>query len=112
MATALTPVRAWRRIRSILTRSRTGRTESDVRTDPLQAQTRSAGGQHDHRATDSNSTTGTTPSSAFVGRVSGQDVGYAGMTGAEARAIDHQTAHKSTGQDTDVKRESFPEEHA
>jgi len=31
-------------------------------------------------------TTGTGPSEEFVGRVSGQDVGYAGETGAERRA--------------------------
>jgi hypothetical protein len=32
------------------------------------------------------STTGTAPDDEFAGRVSGQDVGYAGETGAERRA--------------------------
>lgn len=35
---------------------------------------------------DQGSTTGTTPDDEYVGRVAGQDVGYAGETGAEARA--------------------------
>jgi hypothetical protein len=35
---------------------------------------------------DGGSTTGTDENEEFVGRVSGQDAGYAGETGAEARA--------------------------
>ena len=35
---------------------------------------------------DQGSTTGTTPDGEYVGRVAGQDVGYAGETGAERRA--------------------------
>jgi hypothetical protein len=42
----------------------------------------------DPDAPDQASTTGTTPSETYVGRVAGQDEGYAGQTGAEARAED------------------------
>jgi hypothetical protein len=39
---------------------------------------------------DAGSTTGTGESETFVGRVSGQDVGYAGETGAEQRGAAEQ----------------------
>lgn len=61
-------------------------TESDVAADPAVAGSRATGGAKQESAPDSNSTTGTTPSEDFVGRVAGQDVGYAGETGAERRA--------------------------
>jgi hypothetical protein len=39
---------------------------------------------------DAGSTTGTGESETFVGRVAGEDVGYAGETGAERRAAAEQ----------------------
>ncbi|MCU1660039.1 MAG: hypothetical protein JWR58_104 [Pseudonocardia sp.] len=72
-----------------------GSSEPDVAADPHLARTREAGGaepgrEHhpdDERADpDGPSTTGTDENEEFVGRVTGQDAGYAGETGAEARA--------------------------
>jgi hypothetical protein len=60
--------------------------ERDVAPDEGVARTRETGGVPDHTAPDQHSTTGTTPSEGFVGRAAGQDVGYAGETGAERRA--------------------------
>ena len=60
--------------------------ETDVQEDPNQAQTRAGGGVEDPEQPDQGSTTGTTPSGDFVGRVAGDDVGYEGETGAERRA--------------------------
>jgi hypothetical protein len=74
-----------------------GTSEPDVEADPNVARTREAGGvPRDHptdRAEggtegDAPATTGTGVSDEFVGRVAGQDLGYAGTTGAEARAAD------------------------
>ncbi|MBA3525247.1 MAG: hypothetical protein H0T85_12025 [Geodermatophilaceae bacterium] len=59
--------------------------EDDVATDDALANSRDAGGA-DTDDGDSASTTGTGASEEFVGRVAGQDEGYAGETGAEARA--------------------------
>ena len=58
----------------------------DGNDDDAQALSRATGGVDDPSAADQGSTTGTTPSEEFVGRVSGQDVGYAGETGGERRA--------------------------
>jgi hypothetical protein len=63
-------------------------TESDVEVDEATAHSRAKGGVPDPDAPDQASTTGTTPSETYVGRVAGQDEGYAGQTGAEARAED------------------------
>ena len=60
--------------------------QDDVNPDDKQALSRETGGVEDPSAPDQGSTTGTTPNEEFVGRVSGQDVGYAGETGAERRA--------------------------
>ena len=62
------------------------KTEADVDADPVPASSRDTGGVADPDAPDQHSTTGTTDSEEFVGRVQGQDVGYAGETGAERRA--------------------------
>src|SRR5687768_3144757 len=59
--------------------------EDDVDRDDAQALSRATGGG-DSAAADAASTTGTGDSETFVGRVSGQDVGYAEETGAERRA--------------------------
>ncbi|MEN3357719.1 MAG: hypothetical protein V7637_1701 [Mycobacteriales bacterium] len=61
-------------------------TEADVPADKAVARTRETGGDPDPDAPDQASTTGTTPSETFVGRVGGDDPGYAEETGAEARA--------------------------
>ncbi|MGN6472542.1 MAG: hypothetical protein ACTHK4_02695 [Mycobacteriales bacterium] len=50
-----------------------------------QAGSRETGGVPNDEAPDQGSTTGTTPSEEFVGRVAGQDVGYEEETGAERR---------------------------
>ena len=63
--------------------------EEDVDPDDAQALSRAAGGG-DSEAADAASTTGTGESDTFVGRVAGQDVGYAGETGAERRAAAQQ----------------------
>jgi hypothetical protein len=63
-----------------------GAGEGDVADDAGVASSRESGGDADESAADTNSTTGTTPNDEFVGRTSGQDTGYEGETGAEARA--------------------------
>lgn len=62
--------------------------ESDVDEDSALANSRETGGDPDADGEDAGSTTGTGESEEFVGRVSGQDAGYAGETGAEARAAE------------------------
>ncbi|MEQ3554295.1 hypothetical protein WIS52_27840 [Pseudonocardia nematodicida] len=57
----------------------------DVEPDPNLANSRAIGGADTERG-DSAATTGTGRSGEFVGRVAGRDEGYAGETGAEARA--------------------------
>jgi hypothetical protein len=59
--------------------------EDDIQEDPNQAHTRAEGGIPDPEKQDQGSTTGTTPSGSFVGRVAGDDVGYEGETGADRR---------------------------
>lgn len=60
--------------------------ESDVQKDPDRAVTRETGGVPDPEQPDQHTTTGTTPSGTFVGRVAGEDVGAEEETGAERRA--------------------------
>jgi hypothetical protein len=59
--------------------------EDDVDTDPQVANSRATGGGPDEGG-DAESTTGTGASEEFVGRAGGQDAGFAGETGAEARS--------------------------
>ncbi|HEV7656684.1 MAG TPA: hypothetical protein VGP36_18370 [Mycobacteriales bacterium] len=59
--------------------------EDDVDSDDQVANSRATGGGPDTGG-DAESTTGTGDSEEFVGRTAGQDEGYAGETGAEARA--------------------------
>ena len=61
--------------------------EDDVDRDDAQALSRATGGDGDPGG-DAATTTGTGESESFVGRVAGQDVGYAGETGAERRAAE------------------------
>jgi hypothetical protein len=62
------------------------RPEDDVPLDTGVAASRDEGGVADPRQPDQQSTTGTTPTEEFVGRVAGDDPGYAEETGAERRA--------------------------
>ena len=59
--------------------------EDDVDTDDKLANSRATGGDEKDGG-DSATTTGTGGSEEFVGRAAGQDEGYAGETGAEARS--------------------------
>jgi hypothetical protein len=61
--------------------------EEDADPDDAQALSRATGGG-DTPAPDAAGTTGTGESETFVGRVAGQDVGYAEETGAERRAAE------------------------
>jgi hypothetical protein len=63
--------------------------EDDTERDDAQALSRATGGGASDES-DADSTTGTGDSETFVGRVAGQDVGYAGETGAERRAAAQQ----------------------
>jgi hypothetical protein len=58
--------------------------EEDVDRDDAEVLSRATGGGESD-APDAASTTGTGESGTFVGRVAGQDVGYAEETGAERR---------------------------
>lgn len=60
--------------------------ESDVDTDDALANSRDAGGDAGEDDNDEGSTTGTGENEGFVGRVSGQDDGGAGESGADARS--------------------------
>jgi hypothetical protein len=62
------------------------RAEPDVQGDDERVDARDTGGVPDASKPDQGSTTGTTPDDEYVGRVAGQDVGYAEETGAERRA--------------------------
>lgn len=62
------------------------RGEEDVATDEHVAGSRETGGRTDPNAADAASTTATSETEDYVGRIAGDDVGYAGETGAEARA--------------------------
>jgi hypothetical protein len=61
--------------------------EDDVDRDDAAALSRATGGGGSDEP-DAGATTGTGESGTFVGRVSGQDVGYAEETGAERRAAE------------------------
>jgi hypothetical protein len=62
--------------------------EADVDRDVERVDSRETGGVPDRRKPDQASTTGTTPDDEYVGRVTGDDPGYAEETGAERRATD------------------------
>ena len=75
---------------SVPTSFERGASEADVEPDLQIARSRETGGVPDHPADrtegDAPGTTGTGEGDEFVGRVAGRDLGYAGETGAEARA--------------------------
>ena len=60
-------------------------TEDDVDNDDKLAESRETGGVANEDDPNQGSTTSTTPDGEYVGRIAGDDVGYAGETGAEAR---------------------------
>lgn len=62
------------------------RPESDVQRDPAVSRTRETGGEDNPGHPDQHTTTGTTPNGEFVGRVTGEDPGMTGESGAERRA--------------------------
>jgi hypothetical protein len=62
------------------------KSESDTSSDDHVAGSRATGGVVNPDAPDQASTTGTTPSPEFVGRVAGTDESDVGESGAEARA--------------------------
>jgi hypothetical protein len=62
------------------------RSESDVSSDDQVAGSRATGGVADPDAPDQASTTGSSPTPGFVGRVAGADEGDTGESGAERRA--------------------------
>ena len=62
------------------------KSESDVSSDEHVAGSRATGGGATPNAPDDDSTTGTGPTSGFVGRVAGADEGDVGESGAEVRA--------------------------
>lgn len=70
--------------------------EDDVDRDDHQALSRASGGVPDDDAPDQHSSTGTTPNDEGVGQAVGQDVGYAGETGAERRA-QHEKEQRTEG---------------
>ncbi len=69
-----------------MTRDAAEQRESDVDDDNALAQSRATGGDPSSDEGDAAATTGTGVNGDFVGRTAGQDEGYAGETGAEARA--------------------------
>ncbi len=66
--------------------------EDDVPLDAAVAWSRAEGGQPNPSYPDQHCTTGTTPSTTFVGRVAGEDIGYFEESGAERRAAARRTA--------------------
>lgn len=81
-------MRPWTRIAQWVRRSDPDGEGSgeDVALDPALASSRATGGEHVELSGDRGSVTGTGRTGTFVGRVAGDDVGYAGETGAERRA--------------------------
>jgi hypothetical protein len=65
----------------------------DVALDPGLASNRATGGEYLELSGDRGSVTGTGRTGVFVGRIAGDDLGYAGETGAErrAQALDEET---------------------
>lgn len=84
-------------------------TEQDVPLDTSVAASRDPGGVPDPSQPDQNSTTGTTPSGSFVGRIAGDDIGAFEESGAERRAEATRSAAESEADadaDADAQTES------
>ena len=84
------------------------RSESDVPIDPALASSRATGGEHTHLSGDRGSVTGTGDTEEFVGQVAGDDLGYAGETGAERRSA----AGENTAATSDDHGRSSREDHS
>ncbi len=69
------------------TGARSDKDEADVQADDHLASARDTGGVADPGADEEASTTGTSVTPEYVGRIAGDDVGYAGETGAVALRI-------------------------
>jgi hypothetical protein len=82
--------------------------ESDTASDPQVAGARQTGGVPDDAAADQASTTGTTETPEYVGRIAGDDVGYAGETGAERRAEADRTSNGTIEDDAAKDVENDP----
>ncbi|PRX48295.1 hypothetical protein B0I33_104109 [Prauserella shujinwangii] len=79
----------WNWLRNLLERREprsSSAPEADAATDPGVAKARPTGGRPDDERADNPSTTGPGETETFVGRAAGEDLGYAGETGAGARA--------------------------
>jgi hypothetical protein len=66
--------------------TRRDKAESDTDADPARVDSRDTGGVPDASKPDQASTTGTTPDDEYVGRIAGDDPGFAEETGAERRS--------------------------
>lgn len=66
------------------------KSESDVASDPQVAGSRDTGGKPDPDAPDQASSTGTSPTEEYVGRIAGDDPGDIEESGAERRAAEPQ----------------------
>lgn len=71
-------------------------TEQDVALDRQVASSRATGGERAELSGDRESVTGTGRTQGFVGRIAGDDVGYAGETGAERRAVKGHSDRRGT----------------
>ena len=78
----------------------------DVAPDPGLASSRATGGEHRHLGGDRGSITGTGETGEFVGQVAGDDLGYAGETGAERRSVTEESEPRSPGPVAGADRES------
>jgi len=92
------PMSWWSKLKGGLSAKRQGHElgQDDAPADTGVAASRPQGGDPGHQAGDRHSTTGTTPTETFVGRAGGDDLGYAGQTGAEARAEADEDADPGT----------------
>ncbi|EIE97910.1 hypothetical protein [Saccharomonospora glauca] len=80
-------MRAW--LRNLLGRrepASSSAPEADVADDPATARTRATGGRPGDERGANASSTGPGHNDTFVGRIEGDDLGYAGETGAERRS--------------------------
>jgi hypothetical protein len=89
------------KLHEVLKRDRAGRKlgETDAPGNTDTARSRATGGVEDPDAGDTHSTTGTTPSDSFVGRVSGDEAAEGGPSGAEVRAGQEPPPSDDTGED-------------
>jgi hypothetical protein len=70
--------------------------ESDVAADERVAESRDSGGRAPDGEQDKHSTTGTTRNENYVGRVSGDESGFEGESGAEARSASGEGAQSGS----------------